>query len=40
MPQDVAVEVPSVRSYKYTTVNSRVWLVDPATNEIVAELAE
>ena len=40
MPQDVAVEVPSVRSYKYMTVNSRVWLVDPETSEIVAEVAE
>lgn len=40
VPQDLAVEVPAVRSYKYMTVNSRVLLVDPATSEVVAEVAE
>lgn len=40
VPQEVAVEVPSIRSYKYMVVNGRVVLVDPATSEVVAELAE
>ena len=38
VPQDVAVEVPAIRSYKYMVVNNRVLLVDPATSEVVAEL--
>jgi hypothetical protein len=40
MPQEVAVEVPAIRSYKYMAVNDRVVLIDPATSEVVAELAE
>jgi len=40
VPQDVAVEVPAIRSYKYMVVNDRVVLVDPATSEVVEELAE
>jgi len=40
MPQEVAVEVPAIRSYKYMVVNDRVVLIDPATSEVVAELAE
>ena len=40
MPQEVAVEVPAIRSYKYMAVNDRVILIDPATSEVVAELAE
>ena len=40
VPQTVAVEVPSIQSYKYMVVNDRVVLVDPATSEVVAELAE
>ena len=40
VPQDLAIEVPAVRSYKYMTVNSRVLLVDPATSDVVAEVAE
>lgn len=39
VPQDVVAEVPEVRSYKYMVVNNRVLLVDPATSEVVAELA-
>lgn len=38
LPEDVVVDVPTVRSYRYMTVNNRVWLVDPATSEIVAEV--
>lgn len=37
IPQDVAVEVPAVRSYKYMMVNDHVVLVDPATSEVVAD---
>ena len=39
VPQEVAVEVPSIRSYKYMVVNNRVLLVDPAPSQVVAELA-
>lgn len=40
VPQDVAVDVPAVRSYKYMMVNDHVVLVDPATSEIVADFAD
>jgi hypothetical protein len=40
VPDTVAVEVPAVRSYKYMMVNDRVVLVDPATSEVVGELAD
>jgi len=40
VPQEVAVEVPVIRSYKYMVVNDRVVLIDPATSEVVAELVE
>jgi uncharacterized protein DUF1236 len=40
VPQEVAVEVPAIRTYKYVVVNDRVVLIDPATSEVVAELAE
>jgi hypothetical protein len=40
VPQEVAVEVPSIRSYKYMVVNDRVVLIDPATSEVVAEVVE
>jgi Protein of unknown function (DUF1236) len=40
VPQQVAVEVPAIRQYKYMVVNDRVVLIDPATSEVVAELAD
>jgi hypothetical protein len=40
VPQEVAVEVPAVRSYKYMMVNDRVVLVDPVTSEVVGEVDE
>lgn len=40
VPEALVTEVPAVRSYKYMTVNNRVWLVDPATSQIVAEVDE
>lgn len=39
VPETVAVEVPAIKTYKYMMVNNRVVLVDPATSEVVAELA-
>jgi hypothetical protein len=40
VPQEVAVEVPAIRTYQYMMVNNRVVLVDPATSEVVAEVAQ
>jgi|SRR5262245_30780740 len=40
VPQAVAVEVPAIRTYKYMVVNDRVVLIDPATSEVVAEVAD
>jgi hypothetical protein len=39
VPQTIVTEVPAVRTYKYMVVNHRVVLVDPATSEVVADLA-
>ena len=39
LPESVAVEVPAVKAYRYMVVNDRVVLVDPATSQVVAELA-
>ena len=40
VPQEVAVEVPAIRAYKYMVVNNRVVLIDPATSQVVAEVVE
>lgn len=40
VPQEVAVEVPEIRAYKYMVVNDRVVLIDPATSEVVDEVAD
>ena len=40
IPQEVAVEVPKIRSYKYMVVNNRVVLVDPATSLVVEEVVD
>jgi len=40
VPQEVAVEVPTIKPYKYMVVNDRVVLIDPVTSEVVAEVAE
>jgi len=40
VPDTLVTEVPAVRPYKYMVVNNRVWLVDPETSQIVAEVAE
>ena len=36
----VGMHVPAMRSYKYMMVNNRVVPVDPATGEVVGELAD
>ena len=40
VPQEVAVEVPTIRSYKYMVVNNRGVLVDPATSQVVEEVVD
>ena len=40
VPQEVAVEVPAVKTYRYMMVNNRVVLVDPATSEVVDEFID
>ena len=40
MPQSVVTTVPAVRSYRYTVVNNRLLLVDPATGIVVAEVTD
>ena len=40
LPQTVVTSVPAVRSYRYTVVNNRLLLVDPATGQVVAEVTE
>ena len=38
LPGPAAVAVPAVRPYRYTTIDGRVLLVDPATNTVVADI--
>ena len=40
VPQEVAVEVPAIRSYEYMVVNNRVVLVDPVTSQVVDEVVD
>ncbi len=40
MPQEVAVDVPAIRTYQYMVVNDRVVLVDPLTSEVVADYSD
>ena len=40
MPQSVVATVPAVRSYRYTIINNRLLLVDPATGIVVAEVTD
>lgn len=40
VPQEVAGEVPTIRSYKYMVVNNRVVLVDTATSQVVEEVVD
>ena len=38
LPASATVAVPSVRPYRYATVDGRVLLVDPVTNTVVADI--
>jgi len=38
VPATVAVQVPAVEPYSYTTLDGRVLLVDPVTNTVVADI--
>ena len=38
VPEPVAVRVPSAQPYSYAVLDNRVYLVDPSTNIIVAEI--
>lgn len=40
VPQEVALEVPAIQTYKYMVVNNRVVLIDPVTSEVVAEVID
>src|SRR5262249_14676716 len=40
VPRAVRLEVAAIKTYKHIVVNNRVVLIDPATSEVVAELAE
>src|SRR6516165_50389 len=40
MPQSVVATVPAARSYRYTVINNRLLLVDPATGIVVAEVTD
>jgi hypothetical protein len=39
-PDEVYVEVPALRRYRYLYINNQVVLVDPATSEIVEIIRE
>jgi hypothetical protein len=38
VPQTVAARVPAVRDYSYMVVGGRVYLIDPATSTVVADI--
>jgi len=40
VPREVAIKVPTIRSYKYMVVNNRVVLVDPATSQVIEEVVD
>jgi Protein of unknown function (DUF1236) len=40
VPQEVALDVPAIQTYKYMVVNNRVVLIDPVTSEVVAEVID
>ena len=40
VPESVAIQVPATRPYSYATFNGRVYLVDPATGVIVADVTQ
>ena len=40
VPETVAVRVPAVRPYSYSYFGGRVYLIDPATGVIVADVTQ
>lgn len=40
VPREVAIKVPTIRSYKYMVVNNRVVLVDLATSQVIEEVVD
>lgn len=38
VPESVAIQVPATRPYRYAVINNRVYLVDPVTSFIVADV--
>jgi hypothetical protein len=38
VPEPVAARIPAARPYSYAVLDNRVYLVDPATGVIVAEI--
>ena len=40
VPNALALQIPSIAPYSYATVGNRVYLVDPATSVIVADVTE
>ena len=40
VPETVAVRVPSVRPYSYAYIGGRIYLVDPVTSVIVADVTQ
>ena len=39
VPEPVAARIPAAAPYSYAVLDNRVYLVDPATSVIVAEIA-
>ena len=40
VPNALALQIPSIAPYSYARVDNRVYLVDPATSVIVADVTE
>jgi hypothetical protein len=40
VPESVAIQVPATRPYHYAVINNRVYLVDPVTSLIVADVTQ
>jgi hypothetical protein len=40
VPDSVAIQIPATRPYSYAMINGRVYLVDPATGIIVADITQ
>jgi len=40
VPESVSVQIPATRAYSYAMFNGRVYLVDPVTGVIVADVTQ